>query len=171
MKVSKNKVLACLTEIAEEVTHNINYVNSGGCAVFSIMLADVLNSLNISDYEFKVFSWDNSHDVSVVENGIIFGVNNIENWYRCNVDFSHVMLRYGKYIIDSNGVVSYKPNMEWDGYSLHKGAISYHTIKELAKIPRNWNEMFARTDIPKMRRIVKSVTKKHFGIDVKPFSK
>ena len=171
MKVSKNKVLACLTEIAEQVSENISYVNSGGCAVFAIMLADVLNSLGINDYEFKVFSDGSTHDVSAVEDGMIFGANRIDNWYRCNVDFSHVMLRYGQYVIDSNGTVSYKSNMDWDGYTIHKGSVSYHTIKELAKIPSNWNDAFWRGDIPQMRRIVKSITKKHFGVDVKPFSK
>lgn len=152
----------CMVDICKEVFRDINWVNSGGCAVYAIELANALQSIGQTEVYFRTYDWRrNPVNVSDVEKNAFNGVlpSRWIDWERNGVSLNHVRLEWNGTLWDAlDGAVPLDDAKTWCGDVLQEGHISFKALQKLTRKGANWNSQYSRKQTPKMREIIE----KHF---------
>jgi len=164
--IIRARVRKCLAAIASEVSHNVDYVNCGGCGVYATELAKRMKKLGFTDMKLRVYSYPNANNerlvnVASVERKV-FGDNlpdNLREWSVNGVSFCHVRMEWGFRVWDVEGDEPAKTDKAWRWYPRHPGSLSLKAMNRLSAKKAGWNTMFDRTQIPLMRQIMD----KHFA--------
>lgn len=157
------KVKKVLNAIASEVQSDIHYINNGGCAVYAVELAKRLDAIGFSDYKIRTYGCGGRNvNVATVEKKV-FNTNlptKTSEWNANDVYFSHVRLEWRGMVWDAEGAVNSRKARVWEMfYVRQKGHISRKAMEMLTKLQSNWNRMFDRRQVPKLKRIMD----KHFA--------
>ncbi len=159
-------IIEGLNTLAREANEAFPDLNSGGCAVFASIVANVLQS------RFAITS------VGVVADSFGGGANieeareripadkrgKVREWNRNGVQFGHVALEFQHdgatwiYETEAGAVLEKSPAV----YLVHKyweithGRLTMAEIDALASEQEGWNRMFDRDEIPAIKRLVES---------------
>ena len=88
------QVKKMLTDICITADKKIYSINYGGCAVFSVMLAEQLENCGYNDYKIRVYT--QAYDGVNISNAEhkVHGNHNMISWNRNRVDFAHVVVEW-----------------------------------------------------------------------------
>ena len=171
-----------IAAICERVSEDIEFVNSGGCAVFASELGKRLQAIGVKNVNCRVYNypeemeWLVYHDLNTLEakirehNGTC---KDKEAWNDSGIHFVHVKLYVDGVFWDSDGaVLACEPESKvWEGafggYELVEGFISVDTMSELASEAKNWNPTFQRDCIPDMTKIMDVYINEYMNSTVK----
>ena len=159
MLTDTTKIERVLERIADDVADNIENINCGGCAVYAVELAKRLDAIGITNYKIRTYGYSGSEktNVSTVERKV-FNTNlpkYTEDWGDNGVYFSHVRLEWNGKVWDAEGATSSRKAGEWNYcYYRQRGHISRKAIEKLLPLQCNWNSMFNRRQVPKLKRIM-----------------
>lgn len=156
-------VHSAVEDIGDAALEITPYLNNGGCGVFARELAIMLESLGITDYKIRAYSWDANVDISRVEAIMRDNKCNIGHWSEWNargVGLEHIVVEWNGMIWDSTGGQPIDMAMTWnDLWGLQQGSISLDALKRLCRRPANWNCTFPRETIPEIRKVFRRNTR------------
>lgn len=150
-----------LNALADEVDSKIEFVNNGGCCVFAALVG---RELGERGYPVQGAV---GHALARTREGIHIArtrisERNVRNWNYWGIHFGHVVIELydGTNVLqfDSDGIRD-KSDTIWE-LPIYAGRLTVEEMEYLAAddSPYTWNDMFDRTQIPKM----KSIINKHF---------
>lgn len=168
-----------ISTICERVSDEIEFVNSGGCAVFASELGKRLQAIGVKGVNCRVYNdpeemkWMVYHDLNTLEAKIREDNGTCKDkdaWNDNGIHFVHVKLYINGVFWDSDGaVLECEPESKvWhDAYELVEGFISVEAMSELASEARNWNSRFPRDCIPVMTKIMDECISEYLHSTVK----
>lgn len=170
MSPTKRQINDCLRKICKQINNDIDYINWGGCGVFAIALADIVNKLRYNDFIFRVYAPDDETyrpDLCILEDGLVTLPKSIDPWNNMNVFFNHIRMEWNGHVWDCDGPVSTRTNAFRTYYStndMYPGHLSYAAIAALLGRASNWNSVFDRMQIPKMKQIMYDIVHMNLGV-------
>lgn len=159
--MKKPRIKTLLTALYDQyqiVNSKVKYLNQGGCGVFAEGLFDVLTALG---YKPTICI------ITPNKVGMTKRVNNDDTgWASC----THMIIKVGKYYIDSTGVYNSITSMTaYHGYGYQElfVGISIDITREWNNNPYQWNDSFNRRQIVTVKKILEKSKKKvakKFGV-------
>ena len=148
--------------------YNKMLINSGGCAVFADMLAQLLEKNGIRDFKFRV--WPDKHkdagnriNLDHIDTSC-FDYSIVDNWIKNHdVYFNHIAMEWRGSIWDAEGVKPSNGDTLYQGNLPYLGEIEWNVVSKSSKEEWQWNRAFNRKNIPKIRRVASDCFKK-FGL-------
>lgn len=148
---------ACIELVQEQMHENVEYLNSGGCAVFAAALLKRMRNAGIEDGGIVVFGdqYDDSRpNLEVLENDVIPSNDqtpyDFDAWRDNGISFAHVVVEWGGRYWD--GYESFEDDV-WRFWPRYDGYMSLETVEALANTP-SWCPLFSRLDIPYIEQVL-----------------
>lgn len=121
-------------------------INSGGCGVYAVALADALAKLGVKCTIVHISPWDYYKDGT-------------DAMYHVGVCFEAQGRRW---IADSNGCRLFKrtiPTGPWKDHNVVHSSWTVESLRARCASPNGWNRTFKRSHIPQVKRTVQSFFK------------
>lgn len=148
-------IRSILNRLADRIDRWYPTVNSGGCCVLAVIIAQELRKRNIP-VEIIVAADGASENIDRAREKV--KSNRKHEWNSAGVYFNHVGIEFrlgdDVYHFDTEGRV--KPEDFMLGTrEIYEGRLTVEEAKELADEAEGWNPVFDRKTIPSLRRHVK----------------
>lgn len=159
-------IIEKLNNLGQEAMERFPSLNSGGCAVFASLVADELAKQGIeAEGVVAMDFWDYTPNIDKARKH----VNNVDDgdeWEANGVRLSHVGLKLnlnGKEMLyDSEGLRPVnRTRNSLMGYDVIQGTFTREELRALADNAWNWNSMFNRQNIPKLKKLIESELRTH----------
>lgn len=169
--MSTKRLLAMLNKLGKDAEKNIEYLNSGGCAVFAAHVGYHLKyRAGLTDVVLRVghsYADDEDDLIPIDEARNHLHPNaNASEWNAAGLSFGHVILEFktgktkpARWHYDSSGVTSVSNVTNNFGFLLHPGEMTVEEGLAIAADHAGWNTLFDRRQIPALIRIID----KHFS--------
>lgn len=144
-----------LNELGQRINRWYPYINYGGCCVFAALVGQELLARNIRARVIIAQGYDHTNVEEVRQK--VKNIFDMHEWQDNGVSFSHVGLEFhfrGQYWhYDTNGV--HKKSTKLDHMKINPGRLTVADAKILADKGNDWNDVFDRRSIPRLRRHIK----------------
>lgn len=144
-----------LNRLGIAINRNYPYINSGGCAVFAMIVGQELQDAGIEVRGIVAAYGSRNKSIATIRRSVV--TLEMNDWMENGLRFNHVGLaiKYnGKwYHYDSHGVNpkgKYLLNMP-----LYRGTMTIDEVAKVASDPSGWNDCFDRDSIPRLHQTVR----------------
>lgn len=142
-KILSSKLRKKLDEQLKEINDRFSHINAGGCAYFAVALQKKLRESGLKP---RIYILSNGKLASYVNQSRTNVTAAQAN--RAGYSIAHVLIRLGKYYVDSTGVISDIKKTKWLFY---KGGYvkleKEEAIKGWLKEKDRWNPMFDKKQL------------------------
>jgi len=148
-----------LRKLGKTANKQFPYLNNGGCCVYAAAVAGELERLGVQYEVIVPCPYNESVDLADIRKNVT-NVNEKKAWNEAGVYFSHVAVRLklaGRwYTYDSDGFTrsKYDFGKGWT-YVAVDGGMTAKEAKALADEAKGWNTCFSRSNVPKVRKLVR----------------
>lgn len=155
MEKSNTDVISVLNTLGNTVLSRYPNINYGGCCVYAAIVAAALEKKGI-----PVVGIVSSHfsDNNINEAREHVRHNTVPEWERNGIFFTHVGIEFKigkkKMHYDTHGVRVAKS--EFHTIPIYPGRLTKDELRALGSRKSGWNSTFDRTDIPQLRKLVKT---------------
>jgi hypothetical protein len=160
---TNESICNALDKICGHICDCVHRINRGGCGIFALELAKILERYGVFNYKIRVWSHDDPVDVSEVEKTLIAQEGCVPNdadlWNANNVYFNHIRLEFDGFFWDAvDGPVDRVDGYNYEyAYYLLDGELSLEALEAIVETEDNWNSEFNRAQIPTMRAYIEDV--------------
>lgn len=159
---SKQELELALTQLGDVASYRFPNLNYGGCCVFAANVAERLARRSVSKVSVIVPRVHIS--LEAARNNILRSnrtTSNMNNWQEEGIWFSHVGVRFFAY---DNWYTYDSKRLRQDEhmfstlpvYVACDGSLTIDEAKNLASTSSGWNPRFDRSDIPAIKRLIRS---------------
>ena len=153
-------ILQFLDELGTDIDSSFDYINSGGCCVYSSIVGKELINRNF-DVKFAVSDSMFEEGTNLNKTRKQVTNNSIKEWNNNGIYFGHVFIelhyKNKKYFWDSSGISKSAKQDPTCGLPVIPGRLNLEEVISLSRSSNGegWNKRFKRTQIPHMRRMIK----------------
>ena len=156
MRYKTATITKVLDEIGTKVYKKGWRVNSGGCAVYAIIVHDELAKLGIKT-KLKVYGHCSQSVTKASEAVINTNTNgdyHVGHFNDNGVELAHIKVLVRGYVVDCESILPTGSSKNYAWYPLAKGYMNPDALRTIANNDIGWNRMFNRKHIEPMRRII-----------------
>lgn len=156
------KIRDALRALAEQANKQFPDLNSGGCAVFAVMVADALRAQGINARIAVAMYHPPGLSMFSARHNAKHGGNNppeMEDYNASDIYFNHVAVSFiingRRWIYETTGGLQRRTrHTHVMGMSLVPGSLSVDEVRPIAFSPWGWNDQFDRDDIPLVQELI-----------------
>ena len=132
----------------EKINNSVPRINYGGCGAFAVELYELLERLGYKP-SITVLTYRPLITQSAIGNGLENVMGGID----------HIIVRVGKYCLDSEGVHSVSETIrEWGVSEVWVNDVPIYMLKMWVANRLNWNKVFDRSNIPVIKTYLNQIT-------------